>query len=298
MRTITVFILLTAFAIKAFPQAQMGDKETLNRGKVLIQEGRFDFAMDILHSLSQKSSSQYSPYACYYYSLAAYKKDFYHVALDMINYLILKYPKWKNIDEARLWQVQLYLEDKNYEMANQSISMISDSVVRKSAINIYLSEVNEIADYENLVALFQRYAGIKLIGQVLADRILLQPVMLRDTALLNKIVLSIGLDPARYKSDLVIEAVKKDKYRVAVLLPFMSNEIIPGKSGRSNQFIYDLYHGIKIGNDQLKAGGINLDIVAFDTRKSGMETRKLVDSGDLYGFDVIIGPLYADEVQI
>jgi hypothetical protein len=29
-----------------------------------------------------------------------------------------------------------------------------------------------------------------------------------------------------------------------------------------------------------------------------METRKLVESGDLNGFDVIIGPLYADEVQI
>ena len=291
-----IFLLFVSCIVQA--QNLSAEKEIYNRGKNLYREGRYDSAMDVLHPLTEKTGDPLAPYAGYYYSLAAYRKGFAYVALDMANYIMINYPGWKQIDELRIWLVKFYLKDKNYSKAYEVAGNISDNKIRKLAESIYLDKVDSLSDYNDLVNLHRQYSDNKLIARCLADRIIQKPAILQNVKLLDSLVTQFNFDRNVYKTDIVKEGRKKPEYDIAVLFPFMADDIVPGQSGKSNQFIYDMYEGILIGSEQLRNEGIRLKIVAFDTKRSSAETRKLIDSGELNGYDMIIGPLYSGPVKL
>jgi hypothetical protein len=294
----SVLFFLLFFSFVGYPQVVNSEKDILANGKTLFAGGRYDQSMEVLHPLTLKLLSPYAPYACFYYMLSSYRKDFRYVALEMINYLIVNFPKWKDLDEARLWQVKIYSEDKNFSAAYQSLLSVKSNEIRKMAENLFLDQINEIKDYVDLVKLYNLNAENPLIGRVLADRILSGPVFSRDNDLLKEVIIRAGLDKNRYKYDEMISGTKKEHYKIAVLFPFLVKDLIPGKSNRSNQFVYDIYQGILLANQQLSKEKINLDVIAYDVSKSAEETRRIINSGELNGVDVIIGPLYSDPVQV
>jgi hypothetical protein len=78
----------------------------------------------------------------------------------------------------------------------------------------------------------------------------------------------------------------------------MLNDINPNNLRRSNQFILDIYEGIKVGINSLKERGISVNLYAFDTEKDAYKTQELIDSGELDGMDLLIGPLYPETVKL
>ena len=297
---IKVVSILSLVFISFLVHAQnfSADKELYNKGKSLYRDGRYDSAMDVLHPLTQKTGNPLAPYAGYYYALAAYKKGFAYVALDMASYIMINYPNWKQIDELRIWLVKFYLKDKNFAKAYEVTGNISDQKIKSLSESIYLDKLDSLYDYNELVELHRRNQDNILIARCLADRIIQQPAILQNVKLLDTLVTRFDFDRKKYRTDIVKEGRKKAEYKIAVLFPFMADDIVPGQSGKANQFIYDIYEGIQIGSEQLRNEGIRLKIVAYDTKRSTAETRKLISSGELDGYDMIIGPLYSGPVKL
>jgi hypothetical protein len=297
IKTILFFSLLV-ISLTPYAQNVSADEEAYIKGKNLYKSGQFDAAMDALHPLTDKIGNPIAPYAGYYYALAAYRKGFEYIALDMANYIVINYPKWNKVDELRIWLEKFYLVDKNYAKAFEVVGKISDPGIRQLSESMFITRIDSLSDYSNLVDLHEKYPNNNLIARCLADRIIQQPVIIQDTKLLDSLVTQFNFDRKIYKTNIVKEGRKKAQYNIAILFPFMVDDIIPGQSGKSNQFIYDMYEGILIGSEQLRKEGIRLNIVAYDTYKSSAQTQKLIDSGELNGYDMIIGPLYSGPVKL
>ena len=108
----------------------------------------------------------------------------------------------------------------------------------------------------------------------------------------------------------------KGSLNVAVLLPFYlrenavrtdidSSKIIKGKkvykvTGRPDEWIYprslgfvEMYEGILLAADTLRALGLDISINAFDIRSDTVEVTRLIQNGVLAQMDLIIGPVYS-----
>jgi len=108
---------------------------------------------------------------------------------------------------------------------------------------------------------------------------------------------------------------------VAVLLPFClsensirteidSSNLVKGrKSYRFNKvtddWIYpesldflEMYEGILLASDSLRALGLNINLHAFDIKSDTIEITRLISSGALADMDLIIGPVYSRNLSI
>lgn len=113
----------------------------------------------------------------------------------------------------------------------------------------------------------------------------------------------------------------KGSINVAVLLPFYfkenadrieidSSKMIKGKRQyklvkRPEEWIYqkgfdflEMYQGILLAADTLRALGLDISISAFDIKDDTIEITRLINSGKLAGMDLIIGPVYSHNLQI
>lgn len=113
----------------------------------------------------------------------------------------------------------------------------------------------------------------------------------------------------------------KGSLDVAVLLPFYlsenavrtdidSSKIIKGKKvykviGRPDEWIYprslgfaEMYEGILLAADTLRALGLDISINAFDIGSDTVEVTRLIQDGGLSQMDLIIGPVYSHNLAI
>jgi LysM repeat protein len=109
-------------------------------------------------------------------------------------------------------------------------------------------------------------------------------------------------------------------FDIAVLLPFYidvnssrtqtDSTVVKGKkqyrvSEVPGDWIYpesldfvEMYNGILLAADTLRALGLNLNIHTFDIKRDTADLTRLIRSGQLSGMDLIIGPAYSGNLQI
>ena len=110
-------------------------------------------------------------------------------------------------------------------------------------------------------------------------------------------------------------------YDVAVMLPFHlwensrryeidSSKVVAGKRVyremiRPDDWIYprslgfvEMYEGILLAADTLRSLGLNINIHAFDVKIDTMEAIRLIRSGRLDNMDLIIGPVYSENLAV
>jgi LysM repeat protein len=113
----------------------------------------------------------------------------------------------------------------------------------------------------------------------------------------------------------------KGTLNVAVLLPFYlkenserteidSSKTVQGKrvikiSKRPEEWIYkgsldflEMYEGILIAADTLRSMGLNININPYDIDSDSVEMTKLIASGKLAGMNLIIGPVYQNNLSL
>ena len=293
---LTGFIILFSI-VQA--KSQNSTEQNYLQGKEMYESGRYDFAMEILKPLTLPTNrSQFSPYAGYYYSLSAIEKGYTFLAEEMLKQIIIQFPDWDNLDLARLWLSKVYFDEENYPSGLAIINDIKDPNVKQQSDELIKSDLAKVEDAELLTDLYYLYPNIDGLAITLADKISSQPLMKQDRVLLLEIIEKFNLDKEKYDFIEQFESIKKDVYNVAVLLPFMLEDIVPSNLKRSNQFVLDIYEGIEIGINSLRERGINVNIYAFDTQKDAYKIQELIDSGELDGMDLLIGPLYPETVKL
>ena len=292
-------LLLTVSLGLAFGQRNNTYKNDFNHGKELYGMGRYEMAMEVLKPLTLPTNkSTYSPYAGYYYSLSAYQKGYSFLSEEMLKSVLEIYPDWEKIDLVRFWLSKIYLEEEEFIQALAVIDKVRSSEINTKCEDLARYEIGKIEEFEMVYGLYQMYPENKAVGEILADKIVSQPLLDQDRELLRNLVSIFDLDKNKYKVIHELSSEKKEAYNVAVLFPFMLEEINPTSLKMNNQFILDIFEGIKVATRDLKAKGIQINVFAYDTERSAIKTQDIVRSGELEGMDLLIGPLYPETVRI
>lgn len=90
----------------------------------------------------------------------------------------------------------------------------------------------------------------------------------------------------------------KERYTVAIVLPFMAGKRWRGEVHPSSLRALEFYEGAKLALDSLVDMGLQLDVHVFDTKKDPDALRAILNRRALIDADLIIGPLTRSNCQL
>jgi tetratricopeptide (TPR) repeat protein len=269
-----------------------------NNGKELLNLKKYGLAMQAFKPLTNDiEGNPYEKTASFYYAVSAYENSQRQVAKDMFLQIASKYDDWSKIDEVYLWLANIYFQNGDYRKGLTYASKIENTEARQSVTRLRQSYLKK-RSYAELDSMLSLYPSDREIAMNLADKIIAQPIFEQDRDLLENIVSVHELDGNKYSLEEDLRSIRKEKYQVALLLPFMFDEIQGNPKHLSNEWLIQMYEGILMGVSDLKSQGINISLHLYDTKKQRLATTKILEMEEMKFMDLIIGPLYAEPIQI
>ncbi|MFC2126007.1 hypothetical protein ACFLU5_14485 [Bacteroidota bacterium] len=292
-----LFLCLLFIVNQSFGQGDVFERQYAE-GKEYFDMGNYNFAMTTFKPLTlETNNTSLAPYSAFFYALSAYKIGYNYLSKDMFVQLLKRFPDWENNNEVRLWLGKLYYKEESYEDAIEILGQIDDDEIIEKADQLSMSILSSQLEFDELSILNKRFPENPNVGEILADKIITMPFYMQDRALLNQVVEKCGLDPVKYSLFHTRPSVKKESYNIAVLFPFMHQDIIPNRVRRNNQFVLDLYQGLLFAAHDLEDEGISVNVFAYDTRRDKDTTVALLNSDEILSMDLFIGPLYPETVR-
>jgi tetratricopeptide (TPR) repeat protein len=279
-------------ALAALPSYSQNEYETkFNLGKELISKGRYAPAMEVLKPLtSDNPDNRYIRYAHYYYSLAALKGGMYQDAYNMLLQLLHRYPDWDKIDEAYYLIGNVSFEQKKYRQALKYLESVKKGMKEETA-EMKKNYLGKVESLDTLTNIQKDFPQDHAIAKILAKRLSLSSVMNeKQRMLLEYLIQEYKLDRKEFSAGR--KSIIKSSYNVAVVFPFLLKEMDPSAPSRNNQFVYDLYQGIKLAADSLRRSGIILNLFAYDTERNESKVAEILSLPEMKSMDLIIGPVY------
>lgn len=297
-----LFAIVQVLGVSAL-MAQINDNASQSveaqykKGKSLYEQGKYAEAIQTLRPLSRAEGNPYAAYASFFFALSALEQGDYDLARNMLKQIQTKFPQWDKMDQVEYWLANTYFRQGNYEQALKIANAVSKSntIGKETKQDIltmkeyYLSKTTEDS---LLQALLEKYPKDKMIAENLVSLISRSFYDTNKQLLLDSLVKVYNLDLAALGVVSQEASVKKQVYNVAVILPFLYNKLSLELRQQGNQFVLDLYQGMKMAAEDLQQEGIDLRLNAYDTQKSYEETVNLLEKDELKNADVIIGPLY------
>ncbi|QCR25043.1 ABC transporter substrate-binding protein [Pontibacter sp. SGAir0037] len=279
--------ILLAGALALPASAQQNNEVRYNNGKILLEQQRFDQAMAELMPLTD-AGNPYAPEASYFYALAALNASKLVDANLMLQQLKEQHPQWQGMPEAQYLLANVLFERNNYEQALAELRLIKSSALRSDADGLkryYLNRLNDRTTFEKLL---QLNPEDKIVAQAFADKLVNGWYRPQDKTILENLVARHNLDRNRY---LRTSNRNGQGIRIAALLPFQLNQD-PNQSARKNQFVNDLYAGMKLAQDSLAQLGIQVNLYSYDVGTDTATARKTLALPEMRQMDLVIGPIY------
>ena len=296
MKKFSVLVFLLFLSVCAW--AQVDYARQYQSAKDLFRQGKYNLAMETFKPLiTYDDKNQYSPYASFYYALSAQKQGYNAVAKDMFLQIKSVHPKWDKMEEVNLWLAKIYLDDKDYFQGIKMLNAIQDKKLEETKKAIKAEAIASINDTETLEMMLEEFPKDEVVARYLA-RSLSRNISDEE----NKGRLESLIDRFKFeRSEFIPEAPKtffKDRYAVALLLPFMLDELDPSPGKKRNQVVLDFYEGIGLALDSLNRAGVAIDLRAYDTQEGLNNLTRVLQSEELKNTDLVIGPLYSNENAI
>ncbi|NME67707.1 ABC transporter substrate-binding protein [Flammeovirga aprica] len=294
MRYFYTLILTFLFSFNALAQGGKTEVEKYTYGKQLIDQGKYQPAIVVLQDMMTLKGVTLQPYAYTLIGYAYYQEGNFIEAQNNLNKAITDYADWDEKEQAKYLLGCSYLKAKKYDESLMTVNGITDKKLRQELNTMIFQELEELS-IEELKPICEANTENEDIATLLFDKILQQPKEERDQELLTKLSVHLGIEINKH---VVKKSEKKDKYTVAVVLPFFT-ETTDGNALRvKNEFVYNIYQGILIGQEYLAKRDVNIDIIAYDTKRDTTHLSALLEDPKMMNVDLIIGPLYADMLPI
>ncbi|MFD1468590.1 tetratricopeptide repeat protein [Hymenobacter caeli] len=288
----------------AKPVGKAGAKPTppdarYRAGKALLDQGQYAAALAALEPLAQPAARfAHAADAAYLAAVANARLRQWADAEQLLNLLRAEYPAYPALPEALLLQGQVSLEQGDYDTALKTLGAIPAGKLdaeRDALKAAYLPRLNERATWQRLL---RRSPDDAALARAYADR-LAAPIGFgteADRPQLDALIDKFHLDRARYAGALAPRpvahaAAHKTSYNVAVLLPFELDDPSWQKL-RKNQFVTDLYAGLRLAQDSLQRAGHPVQLFAYDTGADTLKLKQVLALPELAGMDLLIGPVY------
>ncbi len=278
--------------------AQTDYKQQYSIAKRLYADGKYNLAMESFKKLiPYDQSNPYSEYASFYYAVSAYHQGYGSVAKDMFSQIKTLYPTWDKLDEVNIWLAKIHFDSKDYFQGLRILGGIKNSKTLKEIAPLKKQAIASIEDVETLKAMHENYPEDEIIGEKLVRELSKNLTRMNDQELLEGIINKLKLK----KSDFINEtpaSVHKDVYSVSVLFPFVVNMLDLTPTRKRNQFVLDLYEGMKLAVDTLAKQGTKISLRAYDTERNQEKIKRILETKELRNTDLIVGPLFQEENKL
>ena len=278
----------------------------------MVRAGEYERGKADLNPIIQQRGPL-APYASYYYAIAAFRQRNFNQARLMLRQLTELFPDWRRMDEARYLLAASYMEMGNYSEALDVIREINSATLRQDVTKLEQNFVPRITDLNQLKQLNKAYPADRVIGLSLINLIQQKSGSKEDLELSDQLTnrfgapdsvttqpsaATIGGAASQPATRPARNARQKGYYNVALMFPFRVDEFDADQRGRSNQYAYELYNGIKMAKSKLQEEGITVNLFAYDVDNDANKTLEIVNSPTFAQTDLIIGPLYAEPNRI
>jgi hypothetical protein len=264
-------------------------KENYERGDYIACQGLLESLLEPDHPTAV------TPYAWFYYALAAYRQAMPEVATQTFTRLIQQYPTWHQCHEALYWLAQLRFEQQDYLTAFSYLAQvedIEDPTLEAAILQMKKHFLSKAIAPQLLTTLFNQYPHDHTIAKAWLQQQVQLPFMQQDTSRMRQVAQQLKLLDWLYDPLSGLSSVKKDTYHVAIFLPFFIDEVNYEEKS-SNHFVIELYQGIQAAVEKLHQEGMPIEVHAYDTKKSASVTAELLEKQEMEYMDLFIGPLYA-----
>ncbi|MFP4505221.1 MAG: hypothetical protein ACLFOZ_10940 [Cyclobacteriaceae bacterium] len=283
-------------------QGTASPKQQYEEGKRYYQQGDYKNAIEAFRPLSRVTQGNpFAEYASFYFGLSALKDGQYDLAKNMFLQIQSKFPNWNKTDETFYWLADTYFQLENFNDALETVKQVSQGKyanrLQEDVLQLKEYELAKLRDTEKLNELLQAFPQDKAIAEqlvrVLSFGVYDEATQVRIDELISRYDINENEIGVLSKES----SVKKNAYNVAVMLPFLYDNLSTSSRKQGNQFIIDLYKGIKMAAEDLEAKGLNVRIHAYDTERSSEVTEKLLKGNEMAMMDLFIGPLYPGPYQ-
>ena len=305
------WLVITCF-LSATAQESPNDQKRYQAAVRLVQTGEYERAKAELDPLIQRGGPL-SPYANYYYALAAFRQKKYDSARLMLKQLMTLFPDWRKMNDAQYLLAAVCMETSQYEDGLTALQRIGEPGLRLEAANLEQNFIGRITDLNRLKQINRSFPENRTVGLALIDLIQRTSSDKDDLELSDRLTNRFGVPGvvtvrpstpvstttnAPANRPVVRLNHAKGYYNVAVMLPFRLDDFDADKRLRTNQYVYDLYDGIKMAKAKLQEEGITVNLFAYDVENDANRTLELVNSPNFAQTDLIIGPLYVEPNRI
>ncbi|UOQ99703.1 ABC transporter substrate-binding protein [Hymenobacter sp. 5317J-9] len=283
----------------AAPPAAADPAARYRSGKAQLDQGNYAAAVALLEPLAQPGARFARAADAAYLGAVAYARlKQWPETEQLLNLLRTEYPAYPNLPDALLLQGQASFEQEDYDTALKTLALLpADKFVpeREAMKATYLPRIKErstwqrnLRRYPDDAALARAYADNLVIGGTFTDA---------DRPQLDALIARFNLDRTRYTPRPRAVVAKKASYNVAVLLPFELSD--PSwQTIRKNQFVTDLYAGLRLAQDSLQRAGHPIQLFAYDTGADTLTLKQVLALPELAGMDLLIGPVYKSGARL
>jgi hypothetical protein len=284
-------VLLILVSVATLATAQV-DSEIYNKAKSNFKAGIYPIAKQYFQTLvNDKPNNPYSTYSAFYVALCNFHSGEERIAQEGLKNILLRNANWNNIDQVYYWLIKTSIETNNPKAAFEYYHNISNEETAESAallIESLLASIVSLPTLDELYILYPQHNGL---AQRFATLLSENSLDLRQRQLLDTI-------NAKFSISQSLPEIKRDHYKIAVLLPFMYESLDNTSVVSRNKFVIDLYSGMELAVKDLKAEGISVSIHPYDTKRSKETTQSIIELEELKGYDLIVGPLYPEPFQL
>ena len=290
---VLMFLFLSTSSLAQNFKRQYRDaKEAFDKGAYTLSMAGFKPLIEY------DQDNPYTQYASFYYGLSADKLGFATVAKDIFWQIRKLYPEWEQIDEVNYGLAKIYFDQHEYFRAMLILTEIKNLSMASDITTMKRHYLSQITDAETLRMMMEEYPGEVEAARALVKAISLQPLPEQDIKLFDSLITKFNFDRKDFVSDNVLISKKKERYAVSLLLPFLANTLEPSPVMKRNQYVLDLYIGMKMAADTLSRQGIHLDLYAYDTERSAETMKRLLGMEELKSMDLLVGPLFQDQSKL
>jgi ABC-type branched-subunit amino acid transport system substrate-binding protein len=291
-------------ALLSLAAAAQGQSVQYRTAKNQLDQGRFALAMQQLQPLAQPVNHfAQAADAGYLYAVAATRLGQWAEAEQMLNLVRHEYPTYAALNEVLYLQGQVSFEQGDYDNALRTLGQLPAEQyggLREGLQANYLGKLKDRATWQRLR---QRYPNSKLVGRLYADFLRSTgPLADADRQQLDALITQFKLDRNQYVPALTTAAApkalpRKSTYNIGVLLPFELQDN-SWQTQRKNQFVTDLYAGLRLAQDSLQRAGHPVQLFAYDTGADTLTLKAVLALPELAGMDLLIGPVYKSGARL
>lgn len=287
------FLLLFALILVTEQVKSQDAAVTYQKAKILFESGNFELAANEFNTLV--SHAELGAYASFFYGLSIYRSDKTDAARAVWKQLMMDFPNWTQTTELLYWLSLSAFEQGNFDEGltylDSYTRKFNNADAERDLVGRFLSKSNVV----ELTVLQKYHPENRTLASLLLSKILQQPFAGRDTKLIKQIIESYQLDMFANAAE-GLETIYRDRYSVALVLPFMFEGYHNNSSVMRNSLVMELYQGMLIAQKELAKENINLDFYLYDTQKSEEVTRTILPK--LAAADLIIGPFYPEPIRL